>query len=789
MFLFVTAKFVSNYEYNTILETELSEPIVKAKEYVQNAFSVFLYGNPGEGKTTTAFRIVKDLVENNVVNLQRCVLLRKPEDLLLVRKPEDLLFVRKDQVDLILIDDMFGKHNSDTSDFSSWDFQHLESLVGTHEIRLIMCSRKHIYKDYKKKLDGFDIFSRTTELSSATLSHAERRRILIRQLEFHKKNVNDVNVDECITQEVVGFPLCAHQFASDDLLFSKKADYFRKPYRYFLEQNIQVLDDKSLIALLYVFYKRNKLHVRDLDITQVSEETKNLLVHIAMLCGVEKSPARIFKETKDKVTSMKNSYVKCIDDEVSYFYDTMYEVVAKLHFKEFPSEVIKYCTVDYLCQCVYLDEHNQEGITVDKAQIKSFCERCVEEIATIWEASRWRGSAFGTLVKRLIFQHSGSTSDLAHAEPTNEVVYQLFLRRFFHIDMLYPHNEKPYFGMWLSNETLLKEIMLSLDCSHRGRGFFEECWKCPLKTEMLIAICYYNRLDLYNSLKCCNVPLSALCLYKAMMNQNIDSDFVTHLIDDLSQTGLSTNEKYVLQMGLGNAMKNADSRGFDILNTGVLQPKGFICYSVVMIDTDQELQGSLLFQPLDLHLKQECNAHYTSSRLERNAADAKIKCEIITMAKTETETFKRPDIIVKGIQFLKEWFERKKEKQTSKNVDKECAKAKSVQAFESALVYFTELSMAMNDTQEKVMKEDPLPTTSLIMDLTKTGFVFYIGSEHSTVIRQRKKLWNNKYVVTSLAFMMDEHLSVQPKRLWRRLDFFKTLSRYVLCSYTQIFFT
>ena len=209
------------------------------------------------------------------------------------------------------------------------------------------------YKECRKKLDGLDIFSRTTELSSAKLSQEERSAILIQQLEVYKRNVNEVNVDECIAQEFVGFPLCAQQFASDDLLFSKKTEYFRKPYKYFLDQNIKALDDQSFIALLFVFYKGNTIHFTDLDITRMSKDTKDLLVHVAKLRGAEKPTSLIVKETKEKVTSMKNSYVKCIDNDVSFFHDTMYETVAKLHYQEYPSEVIKYCTLDYLCQCVF----------------------------------------------------------------------------------------------------------------------------------------------------------------------------------------------------------------------------------------------------------------------------------------------------------------------------------------------------------------------------------------------------------------------------------------------------
>ena len=370
-------KFQCNYEYNTRLTTRITNSIVEAIEHLQNAYSVLLYGNPGEGKTFSAFRIVKHLVENNIVAIERCALLSNPVDLAKMKRAD---------IDLILIDDIFGKHNADSIRFSAWEteFTTLQSIVGTRKIRLIMCSRMHIYEKYRKKLDGLDIFSRTTELSSVRLSLDEKREVLVQQLEFYKKNVDEVNVDDCIAQDLVGFPLCAQQFASDDLMFSKKTDYFRKPYKYFLEQNIQTLDDQSFIALLFVFYKGNKMQLADMDITRMSKDTKDLLIHIATLRGVEKSTSLIVRETKEKITSMKRSYIKCIDNEVSFFHDTMYEAVAQILYQEYPTEVIKYCTLDYLFQCVHLKgQYNGEGVAVHESDFRPFVERCSHELTKI----------------------------------------------------------------------------------------------------------------------------------------------------------------------------------------------------------------------------------------------------------------------------------------------------------------------------------------------------------------------------------------------------------------------
>ena len=741
--------------------------MVEAKEYLQKAYSVLLYGNPGEGKTFSAFQIVKHLVENNIVTLERCALLSKPEDLDLVRKAD---------IDLILIDDIFGKHNTDSNKFAAWekDFATLQSIVGTGKIRIIMCSRMHIYEECRKKLDGLDIFSRTTELSSAKLSQEERSAILIQQLEVYKRNVNEVNVDECVAQEFVGFPLCAQQFASDNLLFSKKTEYFRKPYKYFLDQNIKALDDQSFIALLFVFYKGNTIHLTDLDITRMSKDTQDLLVHVAKLRGVEKPTSLIVKETKEKVTSMKNSYVKCIDNDVSFFHDTMYETVAKLHYQEYPSEVIKYCTLDYLCQCVFLEgQNNGEVITVHEAYFKPFVERCIDELIKIWNGYAWGSTNFEKLINHQIFQHPNSKRELLGQVQRDKEVCEKFLTVFCRPDLFNPDTSKPYYSMWLKDATFLKEIMPYLDCMHIDETSLD-CWKCAVKAEILAAVCYYDRkdLDLYTFLRSYKVPLSSISLYKAVMNENIDSDFVNLLIGELSQKNLSIREKYLMQMGLGMALNHGSPRVYNVLKAGGLLPSTVMCYCAVRIGSDQEIHASILFIPLQQHNQWEPNIYHVLKCHQTNMGSAKISCEVITATKNEREPFQNWDLIGHGIKFIKDWADRVKLMQMDEDEMKLFA-ANDTPEWEATMSSFTELQMKENGNCEMLNEETALTTALLIKELTMAGFIHRFTMEQWHIITQRKKHdknWNQEDVVVCLAALIDEDLSVQPRKIWRGIE-------------------
>ena len=749
--------------------------MIEAVGHLQKAYSVLLYGNPGEGKTFSAFRIVKYLVENNIVTLERCALLSNPKDLSLIKTAD---------IDLILIDDIFGRHNADSNRFSAWEteFPTLQSIVGTRKIRLIMCSRMHIYEQYRTKLDGLDIFSRTTELSSAKLSPEEKRGMLIQQLKLYKRNVDEVNIDECISHALVGFPLCAQQFACDDLMFSKKTDYFRKPYRYFLEQNIKTLDDQSFIALLFVFYKRNKMQLTDLDITRMSKDTQSLLVHIANLRGVEKPTPLIVRETKDEVASMKGSYIKTIGKEVSFFHDTMYEAIAQIHYEEYPAEVIKYCTLDYLSQCVYLEGHkNGEGVTVNEADLRHFVERCsyelTEEVKGCVKSGWWRIKTFDALLNHRIFQHPNCRRELLSHMQRDIKTFENFLIIFVLTNLSVTTYSRRYCSKWFNDGTVWKEMMPYLDCCHVHEMDYG-CFKCRAKTELLSEACYYNWKDVHSFLrsnKVVKVPLGmkSLILYKVVMNENIDTDFVTYLIAELvNKDDLSIKDKYLMQIALGVAMSHSSPRVANALNASGLLPSSVICYCAIRIGSHQEINASLLFQPLLQYNHRQPNVYHLLKRMKSDKGDANITCELITATKNAQEPFQNSDLIIHGIRFMREWAilarrEQKYEDESSRLL------VKDIQAWEAAMSSFLELKMDENVESEVLNEETALTTSLLLKEITMAGVGFHVTKEKLDIIKRRKardKSWNPEDAFICALALIDEDLSTKAKSIWRYME-------------------
>ena len=738
--------------------------MIEAEEHLGKGYSVFLYGNPGEGKTFSAFRIVKHMIEKNIVALGKCVLLSNPADINIVRKGD---------IDLILIDDMFGKHNADSTRFSAWEteFSTLQSIVGTRNTRLIMCSRRHIYEEYRRRLDGLDIFSRKTELSSANLSLDEKREMLIQQLQVYERNIDEGNVDECIAQEVVGFPLCAQQFACDELMFSKKTDYFKKPLKYFLEQNIKTLDDQSFIALLFVFYNGNRMQLADLDITRMSQNARDLLVHVAKLRGVEKSTLVIVRDTKMKIMSLNRSYIKTIDNEVSFFHETIYEAVAQIHYEEYPNEVLKHCTLDYLFQCLFLEgQNNGDGITVCEADFRPFAERCSYELTEIMNRIMTEDvqtikhlSTIKKLLNHQLFEHPecrGELLDLIQRD-MRECVKFLEL-------MVYPHYlflgaTKQSNNKWLNDETFIKTIMSYTECNHILRADYS-CWKCRVKAELLSSMCYHNNKDLYMFLRTNRIPFNALCVYSAVMNENIDTDFLQLLTGDLKGHGeFATSEKYVVQLALGLSFKqNSPHIANSLISSGIV-PSTITCYCAIRIGRDQNVHASVLFQPLLQHNPAQPTIYHVMKRIRSDKGATQFSCELFTATKDGNKPFQNLNLILHGIKFVTE-------REIEEDIGKEILTKEDFEKWETAMTCCLGLEKDALAESEVLNVQTALSTTQLLIDLTVDGFVNQITIEQKEIISKRKKSWNPEDAVICTLALIDEDLTIKPGKIWLEIE-------------------
>ena len=637
-------KFRDNYDYCNAQDIQLTQKMEEARKHLSESYSVFLFGSAGEGKTTAAFRIAKSLVDDKIINLDRCAI---------IYEPDDLKHIKSRDVDLFLIDDIFGKHNAEASKLTLWRkwFDTFQVFVGSRKTRIIFGSRMHIYTECQRELDGYEVFSRTVELNSAELTPEEKRYILQTQLKANNKEMDDADKEECIHQKETnaGFPFCAQQFASDRSLFSKTSDYFARPLKNCLKQNLQNIDDPGFIALLYVFYKGNRLHLSETDITKMDEKSQKILQHIAKLCGIEDSIASVVKDTKQKLNNFKGSFLKCIDKTFSFLHDMMYEAVAKMHAEKYTAEVIEHCTIDYLCQCVRLEKAGDDDVLIiERDDFKSLAERCVIEVIKHDNGRR--------LSKHPMFENEQFVKELISKANENEETFKEFFSK--GLSFTYPDGIHAFLYHIVENSKekriFFQEAQKHLRCSHSFESD-EICWKCKVKSEALSAVCSINSNDLYDEFRADNVELNEDCLYKAVEKMDADPEFVKMIISDLKKSGKYISDNKYLQFSLGESLKQKDEQIFNILKESGIHLTTSILYFAVVHGTPellrtflQELVKSKRWQPDDFYTsraivaahatgKTECQGILTDAGAKLTACS--VSCSIIDYGFEETAHF------------------------------------------------------------------------------------------------------------------------------------------------------
>ena len=296
-----------------------------------------------------------------------------------------------------------------------------------------------------------------------------------------------------------------------------------------------------------------------------------------------------------------------------------------------------------------------------------------------------------------------------------------------------------------------------------------------MKAELLSAVCYHNRKDLYTFLRNYKIPFSLVSLYKAVMNENIDTDFVELLTGELGDKDeFSIREKYLMQMTLGMALKHSSPRvANSLIKASGILPSTVVCYCAVRIGRDQEIHASVLFQSLLQHNQWQPNVYHVLKRIRSDTEDTRIICELISSTKSAQEPFQNSNLFIHGISFIREWANTVRSVEMETDEETNFLTVKDIQAWESAMSSFMDVKMYEHDEKELLNVGTALTTTLLLKDLTVAGFVNRFTIEQWGAITQRKnhdKSWSPEDAVICTLALIDEDLSIQPRKIWRGIE-------------------
>ena len=554
--------FKTNYAYQCRSNVTVTSKLKEALDYLITSYSVVIYGAAGEGKTVCAYQLAKTLIDQGFIKQDKCAL---------ICKPNDIRDVKSDDVDLILIDNIFGKHNADQTKLLKWRdyFETLESFKLSRKVRIIIASRLHIMLEYSNELKSYSVFANKVQLHSGELTKHEKQEILVCQLKRFKRHMKEQEIENCVSQHTeLGFPLCCQLFASDasdEKLSYLKAELFKPSIKLFLDSGIKVLDVSSVITLIFVFCASNHLKRNELNISTISKESKHMLKQIAELFGNNATIENLVKTTRNSIESLKGSYLKEINGTITFLHNTIYEAIARYMLKECPAVLLERCTIEFFCQCVRLDKCRTDSeVVIETDHMEILAKRCIQEVIHERNAEN-------------ISTHPAFKSSVF----VEEILKQLLkskelLRDFFSVGVTLKSAGVHGFLYHLlskeeTNKMLFDKAYQHLICYDHSCTYDDECWKCQVKEELLAAVCSSNKHDLYAQLTEDDVHVTPFCLFKAVENPRIQPELVLSIINDLKKYNNFILDEGYIQMSFGLSMRHNNDTVFNILKSNGLR--------------------------------------------------------------------------------------------------------------------------------------------------------------------------------------------------------------------------
>ncbi|XP_046553849.1 uncharacterized protein LOC124263310 [Haliotis rubra] len=221
-----------------MVETETFVWIVKAIENGQKLFVIT--GEPGEGKTTFGFLILREMNQ-------------KGKTFCLVTSPEN--YKQRKNCDLLMFDDTFGSIAFEDKKYSDWEDtiidvlalpEHKGSHSGTNIILIIL--RKTILAHLKTKLGRYaNVFDDREILIDLTTTHrlteSEKRKVLEIHLDRNDMHENEGDIHfVCSSTFTYGFPQCCRMYADKVKvnirgIFDRPLEFLDKETKWLLKKN------------------------------------------------------------------------------------------------------------------------------------------------------------------------------------------------------------------------------------------------------------------------------------------------------------------------------------------------------------------------------------------------------------------------------------------------------------------------------------------------------------------------------------------------------------------------
>ncbi|KAL3865979.1 hypothetical protein ACJMK2_043321 [Sinanodonta woodiana] len=335
----------------------------QAKQILLNknrGYTLFLSGNPGEGKTTFALMLLFEMH----IKEKRCLILNDPAD---------AKYVTPEHVDIIMVDNIFGTVTCDEYLSARWRHYFDEfKKWKKDQICFVFISRELIYRECKWFLDTEDLFDKDgfILLSSERLKQEEKAKILIKQLAKNKElnerfHLKKFEQTQCCLQftSPFGFPLCCQVFASDIVYLRQGPSFFTRPLEA-LEAGINELwikdANKPMFVALAAVWK-SKVEESNVDLFPRKVQLRGRLTlsnggyekmeEVAVRLNIYMSHTFSIDELFGKLNGLYLSYHKPTSwqsEGYTFSHEVIEEAFGRVLMKIKPDAAIQYGSMEFL---------------------------------------------------------------------------------------------------------------------------------------------------------------------------------------------------------------------------------------------------------------------------------------------------------------------------------------------------------------------------------------------------------------------------------------------------------
>lgn len=534
-----------------LIQETMKQPFVETDQYkmaldiLKDSRSVVVAGKPGEGKTNIALHLAHEMTSG-----RGCIVLYAASQ---------WCHVDVTQCDVIIIDDVFGKHTTDRGAVQDWlpILENLHAFAQKDNLRIILTSRDNILLEADHILKDVEIMRNVVSLSSEKLTLSEKKHILQVLLDFHNRDISQINLDKCCTtyKAPLGFPYSCFLFAADINLFLKKEKFFLRPQTFFQEV-IAGLEGRHKAAFLFLFYKQGQCKARDLKGRKTSSENEEIREFCADIVGLPKEELT-FHTIRETLKELTGIYITHIDQLFQFAHATIYECVAFTHGIVFPEEVITHCTYDFLNACLTTNTADSDSrMVVPKDKYDVLIDRMIIETGPSYDVSRLFNFRSHPVVL------CGSFCDGFFKKLETDGRLCAFLTREFYGDYDYGG----FLHRCISSNSeegkqLTTSVVKFLQCLAKCES---GCWKCRVKGDGVRASCLEGDRKTFRELIDNGAHLSPLCLSDSCKGG--DDELMKDVVKQLQSNSQFDPNDVNASKAIIYALKGPDKKGlFDFL--------------------------------------------------------------------------------------------------------------------------------------------------------------------------------------------------------------------------------